>query len=376
MAKVHLFNPENDIALASGSPQFTAPKAAVALRYAGYALPIWYADTADRILAYGINARWFDNIRQTFGIDVDVFDHSSFDQYAPAPWGWSAAARHEFENEGFSDLNLPPLQKIERWRQLSHRRTASVLHNMIAPALDFEIAPAAVEIDDVGRLGTYLKDNPACIIKSPWSSSGRGLTDTRKHKADETIRRCEGIIRKQGSVMVEKAYDRAADFAMLFECRDGRCHFVGYSLFNTDEKGNYIGNVLDSDANIIDAIGRLYPREHIEKVARELEHAISAVIATDYNGPLGVDMLIARTADGAMLLDATVELNLRMTMGFVAHSLSDRYLSPGARGNYSVRPSKLTPTPDICIIEDRRIVSGRMMLTPPGGQFSFIVEID
>lgn len=376
MSKVHLFNPENDIALASGVQQFTAPKAAVALRNAGAALPIWYAQPTDRILAYGINAKWLESIQCNFGIDVDLFDHRSFDIYAPSPWGWSAAVHHEFAIEGFSKEHLPSLKQIEQWRQFSHRRTASVLCNAIARKLDFDIAPAATEINDINALYNHLKEYPACIIKSPWSSSGRGLIDSRHLKADEIIRRCKGIIRKQGSVMVEKAYDRIADFAMLFECADQRCSFVGYSLFKTDDKGNYCGNLLADDNTIAEEIGNLYPRERIEKVASALELAITNNIAPYYDGPLGIDMLIARMPDGSHLLDATVEINLRMTMGFVAHSLSSKYIMPGYRGTYSVIQSQRTPDLDNAIIEDRRIVGGRMMLTPPGGQFSFIVEID
>lgn len=376
MSKVHLFNPENDIALASGAQQFTAPKAAVALRNSGSALPLWYALPGDRILTYGINAKWLENVQRNFGIEVDVFDHNSFDLYTPSPWGWSAAVRHEFAIEGFNEQQLPSLKQIEQWRQLSHRRNASVLCNTITPVLDFDIAPAAVEISDINTLRNHLNENPACIIKSPWSSSGRGLIDSRSLKADEILRRCEGIIRKQGSVMVENAYDRIADFAMLFECHNQHCGFVGYSLFKSDSKGNYCGNLLADDNTIVEQIGKLYPRERIEKVVYALQLAITKHIAPYYDGPLGIDMLIARMPDGSQLLDATVEINLRMTMGFVAHSLSSGYIMPGCRGTYSVIPSHRTPVPDNAIIENRRIVGGRMMLTPPGGQFSFVVEID
>mgnify|MGYP001140241913 FL=1 len=51
MPRLHLFNPENDIALATGSDNFTAPKAALALRASGAAPPLWYVDPGDTFLA-------------------------------------------------------------------------------------------------------------------------------------------------------------------------------------------------------------------------------------------------------------------------------------------------------------------------------------
>ncbi len=374
MSKLHLFNPENDIALAGGRENFTAPKAALALRAAGAALPLWYGDNGDALLAYGINARWFDSVTEQFGIGVSIFDHKPSDRLSPSPWGWAAAVRKDFIKEGYPLSDLPDDPTLERWRQLSHRRTASEICSSIARSLDFSIAPPATEISDIDSLRTALAGQPDSIIKSPWSSSGRGLIDARRISAEEVIRRCEGIIRRQGSVMVEKAYDRTVDFAMLFECGNGDCNFVGYSLFATDNSGAYTGNVLATDNRLIDMIGHHYPAERLSAVAEALRSAIAGTIAPTYRGPVGVDMLVARMPDGSALLDATVELNLRMTMGFVAHAISDRYLADESVGQYSVVPDKSTPAPDNMIVEDRRMISGRMYLTPPGGLFRFAVE--
>ena len=74
--KLHLFNPENDLALAANLDHYTPPKAAVDLRRSGALLPMWYADAGDRVLCHGVNARWFDTVRTAFGIDVDVFNHT------------------------------------------------------------------------------------------------------------------------------------------------------------------------------------------------------------------------------------------------------------------------------------------------------------
>lgn len=375
MAKLHLFNPDNDLALASGIENFTAPKAAADLRNAGACLPLWYGQSGDAVLTYGVNARWLESVNDRFGPGVDIFDHHSAADYDAAPWGWSLAARKIFKIEGFATDSLPTDRQIGLWRQLSHRRTASQLREDIARQLDFEIAPAAIEADSVESLRKMLGDGRPKIIKSPWSSSGRGLLDTRHVSADETLRRCEGTIQRQGSVMVEEAYDRTADFAMLFECSGAGCRFAGYSVFKADATGGYTGNILAPDSRLLEIIGTDYPAERIERVAEAARQAIERIIAPNYSGPLGVDMLVARKADGSALLDATVEINLRMTMGFVAHALSEKFLAEGSEGEYSVMPAKNTPASDSMTVESRRMVSGRIDLTPPGGRFRFVADV-
>lgn len=376
MARLHLFNPENDIALAAGTSNFTAPRAAVTLRNAGAALPLWYAGDGDRILCYGLNARWLDGMRERFAMDCDVFDHHPGSSLTPSPWGWSAAVRREFEAEGFAADSMPSDRDLEIRRRLSHRRTASLLREAIAPQLGFEIAPAAMEFSDTDSLASWLSANPAAIIKAPWSSSGRGLTDTRHIISDEVLRRAGGIIRRQGSVMAEPAYERTGDFALLFECTGGVCRHVGYSYFSTCGIGAYSGNTVASDERILAMIGRLYPAERIAEAAAAIASALTDIVAPHYDGPLGVDMLTARMPDDSVMLDATVEINMRMTMGFVARSLGKRFVAEGSCGSFTVAPATKSQTPvDDIVIDNRRIVSGRMMLTPPGGQFCFELKV-
>lgn len=375
MRKLHYFNPENDIALAAGVKNFTPPKAALALRSAGEMLPLWYGERGDEILAHGVNAEWLQSIEERFATGIELYDHSTADQLSAVPWGWSLAAKGLYEREGFPLERLPEDRMIECWRELSHRRTASLLRERIASELDFEIAPAAVEIRTIGDLEHLLSTQPDSMIKSPWSSSGRGLTDTRQLSSQEVIRRSEGIMRKQGSVMVEPFYNRLADFALLFECKENCCTFTGYSLFKTDQSGNYNGNILAPDNRLLEKIDRLYPAEHIIAAGEALRKSIELYIAPKYSGPLGVDMLVAQMADCTKILDATVELNLRMTMGFVAHSLSNKYLAEGSEGTYSVLPANKIPVSDNIIVENRKMISGRINLTPPGGLFSFLAEV-
>ena len=50
MKKLYLFNPENDMALASGSPYYMAPASAKKMASDLGTLPAWYAEAGSRVL--------------------------------------------------------------------------------------------------------------------------------------------------------------------------------------------------------------------------------------------------------------------------------------------------------------------------------------
>lgn len=375
MGRLLLFNPENDIALARDTANFTAPKAALELKRSCVALPLWYGDKGDRVIIDGVNARWYDYVCERFGIEADVYDHITDDNLRPSPWGWSRAVKREFERKGVSDARLPDDDRLSQWREMSHRRTAAEVCARLQDAVDFDIAPPAVEISDIRNLEKFLASQPQSIVKTPWSSSGRGLIDCRKTGAAEALRLCEGIIKHQGSVMVETAYERTGDFAMLFECDGGRCRFVGNSLFESDQTGAWSGNAIGAEAYLSAKIGRLYSLDRLDKVRKALTKIIEERIAGIYDGPVGVDMLTAVTGSGETLLDATVEINLRMTMGFVAHELSRRYTAEGSAGVLTIRPCENNMAADECIVDSHRTVEGTVNLSPTGGRFRATTQI-
>lgn len=375
MARALLFNPENDLALAVGTPNYTPPIAARRLRQAGETLPLWYASGGDRVIAHGVNARWLETTTTLFGLQADLYDHRSAAALTPSPWGWSAAARRNFINENFDPSQLPDDTLLEHLRQLSHRRTTIEINRRLRDLLDFEIAPEAVEIDNSSALADLLAEDSNMIIKAPWSSTGRGIIDCRTLRPDEVMRHASGIISKQGSVMAEHAYDRLADFAMLFHSYGRQCRFAGLSLFDTDPRGAYTGNIIAPQNYITAFLDKFYPADRLAEAATALETVLSAVISPVYSGPLGIDMLIAARGDGRpALLDATVELNLRRTMGFVALSLAQNYLAEGSIGRYTVVPGAVN-TDAQAVVDNHKLVNGRVLLTEPNPYFSFVFEV-
>ena len=366
MKHLWLFNPENDIALAHDTANFTAPVAAVSLRKAGEILPLWVAYDGDVVLCSGVSDSWLKRVQQDFGIKVEPWAHDL--DCLLQPWGWSKATRRFFEQNGFVDSVLPSDKTLSDIRRLSHRRTSAVVAEKLKQELNFPTWDAAVEIDNVENLKKMLADGRRYVLKSPWSSSGRGIVFVDESNVQNALRQAEGTIKKQGSIMVERSAERVVDFAMLFDYSSDECSFCGYSLFSTDTRGVYTGNIVSSQTEIVNKLSKYIDIKQLEEVESVLPVVLREVLGCDYRGPIGVDMLA--TTNG--MLHPVVEVNLRWTMGFVALRLA-RFVEGEAF--YSVIPGDCSQE-CVPIVDNGKLISGTLALNPPGGDFTFILKKD
>lgn len=368
MHNLWMFYPGHDIALADGRVGVTLPPAAVRLQRSGEMLPLWMAGRGDRIVCGGVNARWLDAVRRDFGLEALPWDHRC--DYEPRPWGWSKAVRRVFENLGYQPSMLPSDAELDLIRLLSHRRNALRLNAALQRRLDFEIWPAGVEVFSADELRDVLSRQPESVIKAPWSSSGRGVTFTDAAHIDRAVEHAAGTIRRQGSVTVERRAVRVADFAMLYDYRPGECAYRGLSLFSTTDRGQYCGNVVDSQAELERLLGDLTDIAQVHAVCEAIPAVLGEMYDSDYSGPVGIDMMVVTGADGRLMLHAAVEINLRYTMGFVALALS-RYV--GGQSRFVIEPGDCTAA---CVaeVDGGRLQSGRLALNPPGGDFTFVLE--
>ncbi|MDE6693848.1 MAG: hypothetical protein K2K05_10725 [Muribaculaceae bacterium] len=367
--RLHWFNPENDLALATGLSNYTPPKAARMISGAGEALPIWYGNEGD-IVECCPDEKWLEKVTRDFTPSTTPMSSPVQESITPCPWGWSAYARRHFEMLGVDVSTLLSADMIDSMRRLSHRRTAAALADELKSLLpDIRLADAAVECRTPDEVKAFMTAHPAAYLKSPWSSSGRGVIATSALTADRVMKFAADSIRHQGSVMAERAYDKTVDFAMLFECRGGLAMQRGTSVFLTDARGAYTGNLLAPEAERLATLTRHHiAPSTLESVRKALTELLTRHIAPCYNGILGVDMLVA--SDGT--LDACVELNLRTTMGYVANAFADRYLHPEARG--MMRSGMSTVTQQYTA-EGGRLTAGTLHLSPPSGGFAFSAEI-
>ena len=367
--RLHLFFPENDIALVANKAHFTPPAAARDIHAAGEALPLWYGDDGDEVLTGGVNAQWYDHITRLFDIRPTLHDCRYNRALRPAPWGWSAASRTAFVDVGYPPEALPCDKELCRWRELSHRRTSAALARALRQSLPDIFAEPAVEAQTVDEALSHLHDMPHAVVKTPYSSSGRGLLFTDAHAADYIRQRIAATIRRQSSVMIEPVISRAADFALLYDsCGDGRVEYMGLSLFESDATGHYRGNILTDDATIAGLLGI----DRLDQIIATVTAALTSLCATRYEGPLGVDMM--KSHNGTI---AVAEINFRMTMGRVAHTLAQRYLRADSIGSFVVTADSGVDSGDVgAVVSEGTLISGGINLVPDGNKFRFMMYAD
>lgn len=362
----YLFNPENDLALAAGTRSYTPPRNAALLARCGALLPLWLTTSRDdTVLAQHSDRQWIETIQQLFdpqGVVSAVAPAKS----SGRPWGWSAAVVTEFVKKGIDRPCLPTDDAIERMRLLSHRRSSIIINRRLAD-LGFDTPRIAREVFDLKELETAAKafDN-LFVVKSPWSSTGRGVFTSTSVPPATFLKNAGGIINRQGSVIVEPLLDRKTDFAMLFHSENGCVKYRGLSLFDTLGTA-YTGNLLLPEPILNQRIeSQLKFPEQLKAVASALERILTEILGHDYEGWMGVDMMVY--GDGR--LAPCIELNLRMTMGVVAATLRDRWLAPGTTGRFTVEHGIFEPCDNLhAVIESNRLVGGSVDLVPPGQGF-------
>ncbi len=310
MSRLLLYNPDNDLALASGLERYTPPAAGRLMAEAGALLPLWWAEPDDCILADRQLEADAGRLCRKFGLhgSLDLSDSVT----EASPWGWSLASRRRFLDAGMSEAQLPSTAEIDRLRQLSHRRSTIALLR----AIGYPACQLPAEADTVSQaLNRIATCGGRAVVKQPWSCSGRGVAFTESIQPQALQRMLEGWIRRQGSVIIEPVYDRVAEMAALYYA-DGRGSVMlrGMSAFSSDDRGNYQGNIVAPQEYICQRCGP----DAIE-AAHGLAAPLAALIGGSYRGWLGIDML--RHREGLL---PCMELNLRMTMGVVAMLIAER----------------------------------------------------
>lgn len=364
---LHWFNPHNDLALAvARQGRFTPPKQAALIAQAGSLLPLWWAGEGDYILADQGDLDWINNVKDLFGLHGEIYRGEEVETCAP--WGWSHDAMLRMSDAGAPARALPSEQWLTHHRTLSHRRTSALMLEHIRPLLPYALPPTPIEVDSPDRLGDAISQMGGdAMVKLPYSTSGRGVFDTTDRASLTALAHgAAGMIRHQGSLMVERRLDRLADFAMLYDiATDSVARLSGYSLFDT-KGGAYTGNILMPDHCIRHYLSQWVPTDHLTATETAVGQALTSIVGTGHRGALGVDMLIYRTAEGDCLIHPCVEVNLRMTMGVVAHRLTRIFYR-----DHALRMT-ISPADDNSV----RPQKSAQLLVPQNPHFSFAVNED
>lgn len=374
MSTIHYFYPAHDLALAFGGEHFTPPRAAVRLQSAGALLPLWLADPTDRVLyVESVDNRFFDSISQILLPDVSVTSTIT-SQYTLSPWGWSNAVFTELSRFGASDKQLPSTEILNEIRKTSHRRTSIIINRELSH-LGIDIPVEAVEITSAENIPDVLGKYQNVVLKSPWSSSGRGVFMSHNFPASQLRHIAKGIIARQGSIICEPLLDKIRDFAMLFSSNGkGEITYCGLSLFSNRYGSTYSGNIVAGQSALERQLTFLIDGELLDNVKTALLKVLPGII-TPYTGNFGIDMMIYRTADGQSHIAPCIELNLRNTMGFIALSLAEKYLAPDSYGVFEIPTTDSNANSMPPVIHNSKLVKGTLNLVPENPYFKFTLSV-
>lgn len=343
MKRIFAFNLEHDLALANGDSHFIAPK----------------------------------NIRDMSCDLAPLLEVMSKDPIMV--WGWDNAVVEQLCKMGVSRSSLPSPNALKNLRHRSERQTAHrLLRNFREADTHNLYCGESFVMRDSENIDKYAAHYGHILLKAPLSSSGKGIRHVI-NGGDTFLSWCKALIRRHEYFMLEPFYEKAQDFAMEFRTDRQGCHFIGYSLFNTDHHGRYIESYLMSDSKIEDILSKYIPRKVLDETRQYIIAHHTEIIPNEWDVskfPLyfGIDMMIVKDTDLPYKIHPCVEINLRMNMGIIAHEVYAKYLAPEATGRFylvffadnaelrTFFQEKCTLNPASYI--DNRLVSGYLPLTP------------
>ena len=324
-----VFNPEHDYALADNSPHFVALRSAAQFAYD--CAPFMRHLSEDESVVLSAYRPEGEDFRKVFEPLADAGRISKV-----TPWGWDAAVAYQLRRIGIPDSLLPSEAALAKLRELAHRKTTIA-------AMEFlrERHPHPETLPETPVLLTtpqdiidFVKRVPDAIFKSPYSGNGRGHLYAHGECSPTLLRQSAGVLKRQGSILAEKQYTVVQDFAMEFECQNGKVVFRGYSLFHTVHYG-YGGNLLMPDDTILSTLSQHIGIQDILQTQTLVSEFLEQEIAPHYDGETGVDMFVYQE-DGKYKLHPFVEVNLRKTMGLAAHDIYARHCHPEAQGTFRI----------------------------------------
>ena len=178
---MYLFNPENDLALANFTVNYTPPASAIRMAEELAVLAIWYAgediriagrNSSDtKVIAEGeINQLFLETVKKILPVQASLIPFSDTARYPHLkiiPWGWNPSLRRKLLFCGVDEQSLPSLEELICLRDYSNRRHAvEILRELQSEKTDF--CGESHFFTDTEELYAWLKSLPGSkVLKMP-----------------------------------------------------------------------------------------------------------------------------------------------------------------------------------------------------------------
>jgi uncharacterized ferritin-like protein (DUF455 family) len=227
------------------------------------------------------------------------------------PWGWGRRAWAHLDTWK-SQVRKHPTFTAE---QMSHDFFSKVYWKPFSEGL---VIRSLKEFESWLKMNAGLNDE--YIFKLSHSTSGRGHVVFKPSCIDEEVKKI--LARKNLEGVLEPYYSKLADFSIQYEIQslpEGlKIKRFEPRFFFVDDHLQYLGAWLGA----IPQTHELFPVWQVLEKNRELitkahEPILQHLISKGYVGPVGIDALV--TTD--LKVVPVIEVNVRYTMGRVAHSI-------------------------------------------------------
>ena len=238
----------------------------------------------------------------------EVVSYIAFEEFKP--WGWGKSAFLRFSNLESRVRHAPAVPfHAEFFSKAEWKNKLGTPGWVISSEKDFDDWVITVE---TGKF----------IFKAGLSTSGRGhfVVTAEDLKDPDKIQQIKKRLKWPSQYVVEPFYDKVIDFSFQYEIlRDGTVKSWEPRFFEIDSQFQYRGAYIGTWRNEFEAESALL-RQEMKKIQEEHARVIALLQEKKYVGPLGIDGLIYRTAEG-LAVNSIVEVNVRYTMGRVAQEL-------------------------------------------------------
>ncbi len=255
----------------------------------------------------------------------DLKRYQAFDEFKP--WGFGESAWKKWAEIERMTRKKPAFPKtLHREKLFSKTYWKKVLSS------------GGVAIHSVGELDAFLpafeSANHDWLVKSDQSTSGRGhLRIPAEQVKDPVIRqKLKSRLEKGESFVVEPFLTKVQDFSVQYEISpEGRIREFEPRYFEIDAQFQYRGALLGRPVlPVTEKGGQAWIQIQKDKKGWREKHleVLNHLKSLSYHGPVGIDALVHETSEG-LKVEPVIEVNVRYTMGRVAHAIEEAFQSHG-----------------------------------------------
>ena len=406
MPQLYLFNPGHEMEILCGKSHYTPPYTVQKMSADLDLLPIWYGGAGSYTLVRDFRASHFistlpKEFRPSLSSPMiltlmmkELYKRKKKDEkpkllpMTANIWGISPRSIDIFKELMNAGMSIEIPEWKEEYTILTKRQTSALclesLQEKIPVTPYVKIPEFFTDIDSIEK---YVAENtPPFVVKTPFSSSGRGLYWIEGDKLDSRdISWINGGLKKQGAISIEPVLNKVLDFAAEFYS-DGKgdVKYVGLSLFETQSQGQFVGSLLGSQETLFQRLNEFISPDDYMFLVEHICDVLKEVVGDTYSGYMGVDMFIYKTEDGDYAVHPFVELNLRYTMGLVAMQISSQFIHPESHGMLRIisfvydafREHQRMQAESPLVIDQGLIRSGYMSLCPVGPDTRYLAVIN